>query len=842
MEDVDEFMATYKACIEQGLKLHLTERHASTSPFLIDLDFRQKDEVRLYMPKKINGFVKTLVELIRRYVAVDAVECYVMEKVGGLRPNKSGGFKDGVHVVLPGVVTSPAIQHRVRADFLAENADFFAPLGFTNALSDIYDKAVIDKSGWFMYGSCKPDEPHPWKAVCKLTIAPDGRVSEHYMGTSNADVGSLVDLFSIRNKFDEATYTEAGLTVINESVHANESASQVNHSPGSIVSLSASALDGTAVAATLSAVGRLVDALSDKRADDYNEWMRVGWCLHNIDRERLLDKWVEFSRRSSKFREGECARKWAAMKHAASGLKMGSLMMWARQDSPEAFNVIRGDMLDNLLTLSASGTHADIADVVWVLYRDSFVCASFRGNIWFEFDNHRWRQIENAYTLRQKLVKEVSVLYSTHADKLAALAQQCGDDAKKASLVKKAKALEGVALKLKNMAFKENIIAGCRELFYVRGFLDQLDSKPHLLGFDNGVYDLDADEFRDGRPDDMVSLSVGFDYDPVDKADLWTELMDFVDSTMPSPEMTTYLTTVLGYMLHGDKHLEQLWFFTGHNGRNGKGCLCTLLKKTFGDYYYEPDITIVTAAKRSSSNASPEVAKAVGKRLLVCSEPDDTDPNGKFRVNRLKQFRGNDVIQARALYKDTIEFRPQFGMIFQMNDKPELSKLDDAIAKTLKVVNFPYQFVDNPMFSHQKQKKYDLKSKFENDVPYRQQFMRLLLSARRCYMKEKKGPILEPDEVQRATDEYMNENNAVREWLWEHYDRTDSHADRVLVRDMFDRPPPRKKMVLHLYSCTRPPPLCGVCVRRGNVCASSVLVYPGAARTLHGPIIFWRSV
>ena len=162
---------------------------------------------------------------------------------------------------------------------------------------------------------------------------------------------------------------------------------------------------------------------------------------------------------------------------------------------------------------------------------------------------------------------------------------------------------------------------------------------------------------------------------------------------MPSEEMVQYLLKTLAYMLHGTKYLEQFWFWTGR-GRNVKGTLCTLLSKTLGeDYYYEPDITIVTSIKKSSSNANPELAKAKGKRLIVATEPDDGDRDTKFRVNRLKQLRGNYLIQARGLYKDCEEYRPQFGMIFQMNDIPELSKVDDAIAKSLKIVEFPYEFV-----------------------------------------------------------------------------------------------------------------------------------------------------
>jgi hypothetical protein len=44
-------------------------------------------------------------------------------------------------------------------------------------------------------------------------------------------------------------------------------------------------------------------------------------------------------------------------------------------------------------------------------------------------------------------------------------------------------------------------------------FINNLDSNPYLFGCENGVIDLtNGFEFRDGKPDDMVSLSCGIHY------------------------------------------------------------------------------------------------------------------------------------------------------------------------------------------------------------------------------------------------------------------------------------------------------------------------------------------
>ena len=153
-------------------------------------------------------------------------------------------------------------------------------------------------------------------------------------------------------------------------------------------------------------------------------------------------------------------------------------------------------------------------------------------------------------------------------------------------------------------------------------------------------------------------------------------------------------------------------------------------------------------------------------------------------MNRLKQLRGNDLIQARGLYKDSEEYRPQFGMIFQMNEIPELSKVDDAISKSLKIVEFPYQFVDSPLYEYQRKLDASLKTKFERDGRYHQQLMLKLLEVHRSHVKGKRV-LVEPVEVQEATSQYISENNPVSRWLSERYTVTNNQEDRVSVEEMY---------------------------------------------------------
>ena len=90
---------------------------------------------------------------------------------------------------------------------------------------------------------------------------------------------------------------------------------------------------------------------------------------------------------------------------------------------------------------------------------------------------------------------------------------------------------------------------------------------------------------------------------------------------MKDEEHMDYMFKILAYGLHGNKYLEDFFFFTG-SGRNGKGTLMTLMNKTFGDYYYEPSIETFTTPKYTADNASPELKKFKGKRTSKVKKPN----------------------------------------------------------------------------------------------------------------------------------------------------------------------------------------------------------------------------
>lgn len=314
-QDLETFYDLYASAMMNSERLCLTERHKTIAPILIDLDFRQETQDRLYDRTYINTFLTTLTSTIREYVAEDEMTIILLEKPTP-RQHKTG-YKDGIHIVIPDIITTPAIQYTIRTEIIDKYSGCVKVHGMTNDIHDIYDEAVIERNNWFMYGSCKPDEAHPWSVTLAVKMC-NGVVQN--IDTSTLD---LVRILSIRRcDLDESRYTAKGRQCTKrQSTNSNAQ----NHS----LARQASNAIGHDIAK------KLVALLSTQRSNSYDDWMRVGWCLHNID-DTLLNTWIEFSRKSFKFVDGECEKLWDTMSDGGH-LTIASLHYWAKQDSPEEY-------------------------------------------------------------------------------------------------------------------------------------------------------------------------------------------------------------------------------------------------------------------------------------------------------------------------------------------------------------------------------------------------------------------------------------------------------------------------------------------------------------------------
>ena len=672
----------------------------------------------------------------------------------------------------PFICTPPSVQFIIRKEIvhIFNNSQYFKAIDVINKYDDIFDKSVIQTNGWIMYGSSKPNlEPY------KLTYIFDINLDLVSLSTYNED--DLPRMLSIRyinkeniiNVKDEHQHL---LAKMEEDMKKQQDKKKLNTS-----SNKNKIVDDD----ELNTIQQLINILNQERADDYASWLDVGWCLHNID-DRLLSKWIQFSEKSSKFKPGVCEKEWSKMKNCGKGI--GSLYFWAKTDNLEKYNnIIQHNVnmyYNELITNSIKCSHYNIAEIVYRLYKYNFVCSSIKNKSWYQYNstNHHWEISECGTDLRNLLSNDISIKILSVSTFLNSKYNEAQDK----------KYLDGnkqcidLIRNLSSSPFKDNVMKECCEIFYDRKFDEKLDSNIYLIGFKNGVYDLENGKFRDGCPDDFVSFSTHINYIEYDaESEDIQSIKKLLRTIQPDDELYEYLLTSLASYIDGQIADEKLIIWTG-TGSNGKSLLVSFFEEAFGDYCTKLPTSLLTRKRGASSAASPEVAKTLGKRFAVLQEPEQDD---KINVGLMKEITGGDKIEARELYKNPVIFKPQFKLLLTCNDLPTIPSNDGGTWRRLRVLPFKSKFVDNPDPKdplHQFKKDPLLCEKLNKDN-IKEAFMSLLIHYYNT--KYKKGGLVEPEEVVKYTKEYQKVSDKYSDFIDEHIidiDKTNDNPQEKNVK------------------------------------------------------------
>lgn len=423
--------------------------------------------------------------------------------------------------------------------------------------------------------------------------------------------------------------------------------------------------------------------------------------------------------------------------------------------------------IKNLLEDSLSGSHYKIAKVIYNIYKYRFRIDDIKNPDWYEFDGIRWSKTHIMNILiseeLQKYYKGIKIS-DTGALQNSDL-QEFIQNKDKLEANLRNSLVDNIINKLENVSFKKNIMTEMHYLFksLEPNFVSKLDANPYLIGFKNGIYNLEHMTFRQGEQKDYLTLSTGFEYIEYDPDSLDVqEIYQFLQKIIPNSKVLEYLLKILGRSLLGIND-EHFYIFTGLSGANGKSTLINFLEYTLGDYMTSADVSLLTNNRAMSSSASPDIIRLKGRRLVSFAEPEYSDT---LKTGIIKAFSGGDSIIARELYKAPISFKLQASMYMCCNDLPNISSIDGGIFRRLRIIEFKSRFCDNPIKENEFKIDPTIKDKIKNWRPY---FMSILLHYYKLYQEEitQHGKIEEPEEVRIATNKYKADNDRFNEYITE---------------------------------------------------------------------------
>ena len=791
-----EFMKLYKRAIDNGVDdFSILEcQRKDYGPILIDIDIKipidnYEENKRLYDNNLVMNILNKYIKVINKYLDIRAktaekIKIYFLEK--DTVTLSDSVCKDGFHIVIPHICPVPQIRHVIRHEVvkLCEEEKTFE--GFIEGADKIIDKAVVSSNSWFLYGSMKP-----MASKYKLTKVFDYKLNTVYdsknvdelssdSDDNNYSVKELISDLSIRssryikNIRLHEDFTESDVDALCDKLALNVKVDKTNFN------MTTSKEDDVRRAT------KFVSLFDSARADNYSDWLYTGLALHNVE-DNLLPVWIEFSKLSKKYKNGECEKMWKTMKNQVGNvLTIRSLAYWAKQDNPKEYDIfikqefkdMMNDILDN--DIVDVNQHYKIAKIIHSKYSDKFVCSNLKNNIWWEFKNHRWFKIDEGYTLKILLSEDFVNEFYNEINELTAKQKAGKVDNKECTNV--LKKITKIISNLLNTPFKKTIISECSNLFYDCDFETKLNSNIHLLAFENGVFDLASKRFRDGRPDDFISFSTKNNYYHwSEKNSYYKPIMTFFEQVLPNKIVREYFLNALCTCISGETKEEKLYILTG-SGSNGKSLTMDLMCFALGDYFMSCPITVITRKRGQSNETAPEKVRMKGRRCGVFQETDDGE---KVNVGVMKEMTGGDKIIARDLFKgagEMIEFKPQMKYFLTCNQLPTIPSNDDGTWRRLRVIEFSSKFTDNPTKPNEFKIDTMLKQKIEQWGPA---FASFLLHT---YVHEysKKTYLKEPDEVLASTNQYKMVNDPYEQFSNERINKVPNSKKTISRESIYE--------------------------------------------------------
>jgi phage/plasmid-associated DNA primase len=307
-----------------------------------------------------------------------------------------------------------------------------------------------------------------------------------------------------------------------------------------------------------------------------------------------------------------------------------------------------------------------------------------------------------------------------------------------------------------------------------------------LIGFTNGVYDLQHDLFRMSRKEDYISMVVPYEYVSSTREDI-DYIHDFIRKIMPNDDERELLLLLLSTCLSGYV-LDRFVVCTGL-GSNGKDALFNyLLKESLGPYFYRGNPTTLTQPMKGDLNVG--IANMDKKRAVVFSEPSS---HSLVQVALVKEITGGNEINARGLYSSKTSVILHNTIFMLCNDKPMLDKVDAAIARRLLTFHFGSLFKSKEFLE-----KNDIVdgqgSIFVGDesikfkpflTKYRVPFLNLLLPYFQKFKRAGYTITGVPESIEKESQKYMEESDQLYSWFNANYEKTDNKTDVIKLKDVF---------------------------------------------------------
>lgn len=776
----------------ESIGLCLAEKPHGTdlghAPVLVDIDIKRPlgDHIERG-PEHVLGVIKAYQEVLKcivEDVKPRDLTCVFLDKPPyEITQNGTTYIKNGFHLHFPYLFLNRVNQsiHLIpRVRQLIKERETFKNLGFED-MSKLIDD--VSSKPWLIYGCSKEEGLESYKISkifdCELNEISIEKAFSGYpvvdkhekiisltsQDSINKNIPRILSILPILRDYSLMREIRQGLvlptTETREPTGDRKNKRTPHQKPPETLLKEASSL---------------IKILDDHRASSYDDWLKVGWILYDIDPEEDGEGfkiWNDFSKRcEEKYTEAGCLNTWSKMSYTGE-LTIGTLHYYAKIDNKKEYMRFIKEHNKDILHESLNGSHYDIAKIFQQVYGYNNVRITDQKNltcfIWD--DNKKLWITQGKESLRKKISDIIVPIYIKVAknffDELESLKGNNQKDAE-AKCTAKIKQVQKMISNLKQTPYVNNVAQALAGYDIDKDFETTINRKASELPIKNGrVINLKTLEVRDRCPEDFWSFECDVEF-LGEKADLSMVDKFFNDICCGSENLVDYHRRLWGYMLTGeisDRSLHILW----GSGCNGKSSIINIFANITSGFTAALSEDVML--KKTSRGANPEMMPLLTAR---CGTLPESDKKEEINSKRVKSITGDDVITARHLFGHPVSFKTQCKPIWATNHKPKINIDDKAILDRLKLIPFLARFEKN-----QKNTNYikNLQETYLSEF-----FTWFCFGAYDWYQGRELIPCKEmTDEM----DKYISENDVVGEFIEDTYE--------LITKDLYAKLPKLEK-------------------------------------------------
>jgi P4 family phage/plasmid primase-like protien len=812
----------YDSIFVKKRKEYLTEKQSEHGGTMaVDFDFRYSYDVetRQHTKEHILDMIVLYLDILKEFFMFDQSKpfnIFIFEKPNVNRLSDGSLTKDGIHMII-GCQVDYTMQLMIREKMLGKLSETW-DLPLINGYESVLDEGISKgTTNWQLFGSRKPgNEAYELSQHFVITYdSSDGefmmkelkvvefdlknnfsKLSVQYDSNPKFEINpKIIDSYNKRleiggNKIKKPpSKTKMNLLVEYEDDNGDEdyiSLNDINNAETLDRALNNIFKNLKQTEYEIKETHEFAQALPEKYYEPGSHSLsrQVAFALKHTD-DRLFLSWIKLRSKASDFDYSDIPNKYAEWKkfHRTNQSNMcitrRSIMYWIKKENFDEYEKIKKQTTDYYIEKALeTSTEYDLAEVLKQMFKDKYVCLSYKKSTWYVFKNHRW-VLDEGLSLREKISKDMYDLFSNKCDQVNnELFEYQDDDNRSEYLKKKIKIIGEVKIKLKKTNDKNNIMREAAEIFYDGDFIKNMDTNKYLLCFNNGIVDFKNKIFREGYPEDYITMTTRINYVPYDEDDkefktTASAINEFMEKLFPIADLNRYMWDHLASCLIGSNKNQTFNVYHG-SGSNGKSILADMMSVTLGEYKGTVPITLVSEKRGLIGGTSDEVLKLKGKRYAVMQEPSK---GVKLNEGIMKELTGGDPIQARGLYSESEIFEPQFNLVVCTNNLFDIDSNDDGTWRRIRKCDFLSKFVDanechtdDTPYIFTKDK--DLKDKLPSLAPV---FASMLVN--RAF--ETEGVVQDCVTVNKASEKYRNGQDHIAAFVKESITRTDEPKHRI---------------------------------------------------------------